>query len=107
MPILGFCQRESKGFGCKSAKRSKQNGLPTQSTHQPRHHRVSPVRAAEGRGYRTRGELSCKYLADLTLLAVEEEALNGQRGLWALPEVQRIRSWEWRRGAAEERRGNR
>ena len=39
-----------------------------------------------------------KYLTDKSLIAVEEEAKIGKRGLWGLSGVQRIPPWEWRRG---------
>ncbi|MBT3094603.1 MAG: thermonuclease family protein [Candidatus Thiodiazotropha sp. (ex Lucina pensylvanica)] len=38
-----------------------------------------------------------KYMRDETLLDVEAEARNAKRGLWGLPEFQRIPPWEWRR----------
>ena len=38
-----------------------------------------------------------KYLTETTLLAVEAEAKAARRGLWALPETERVAPWEWRR----------
>lgn len=37
-----------------------------------------------------------KYAKDPSLRAVELEARNAKRGLWKLPEEQRIPPWEWR-----------
>ncbi len=37
-----------------------------------------------------------RYSRDPALLALEEEARNAKRGLWALPEAERIPPWEWR-----------
>lgn len=37
-----------------------------------------------------------KYAHDKTLFALEENARQEHRGLWALPETQRIPPWEWR-----------
>ena len=39
---------------------------------------------------------------DPALLRLEEEARAARRGLWALPEAQRMPAWEWR--AAKRRR---
>ena len=41
-----------------------------------------------------------QYLQDPTLLRLEAEARRQHRGLWSLPEAQRIPPWEWRREAA-------
>lgn len=38
-----------------------------------------------------------KYSEDRTMLVVEAEARQARRGLWALPEAQRLEPWEWRR----------
>ncbi|MFC3127218.1 thermonuclease family protein [Pseudoroseomonas globiformis] len=38
-----------------------------------------------------------QYLRDRSLLAVEEEARQARRGLWALPEAERVPPWAWRR----------
>lgn len=37
-----------------------------------------------------------RYLRDPSLLALEEEARTERRGLWALPEAERLPPWEWR-----------
>lgn len=37
-----------------------------------------------------------KYLKDQSLIALEAEAKRQQKGLWRLPESQRIPPWEWR-----------
>lgn len=37
-----------------------------------------------------------QYLRDQSLLAIEDEARAARRGLWALPEAQRVPPWEWR-----------
>ena len=37
-----------------------------------------------------------QYNRDLALLALEAEARAAGRGLWALPEAQRVPPWEWR-----------
>ncbi len=42
-----------------------------------------------------------QYSKDPRLLALEAEARAAQRGLWALPEAQRIPPWEWRRTQRE------
>ena len=38
-----------------------------------------------------------KYAKDKTLYTLENEARDTKRGLWGLPENQRIPPWEWRR----------
>ncbi|MBI0436207.1 thermonuclease family protein [Roseomonas sp. KE0001] len=38
-----------------------------------------------------------QYLRDRSLLALEEEAKQAKRGLWALPEGERVPPWQWRR----------
>lgn len=38
-----------------------------------------------------------QYAHDKALFALEEDARQAQRGLWALPEAQRVPPWEWRR----------
>ena len=40
-----------------------------------------------------------KYASDASLYALEDEARSSGRGLWSLPEAQRIPPWEWRRGS--------
>jgi len=39
-----------------------------------------------------------KYATDQSLYAMEDDARENKRGLWALPEAQRIPPWEWRNG---------
>lgn len=39
-----------------------------------------------------------KYAKDESLYGIEKEAQDAQRGLWSLPESQRVPPWEWRRG---------
>jgi len=41
-----------------------------------------------------------RYTQDRVLLALEAEAREHRRGLWALPEAERIPPWEWRHGGA-------
>jgi endonuclease YncB( thermonuclease family) len=41
-----------------------------------------------------------QYSRDPSLLQVEAEAKAAKRGLWALPEAERMPPWEWRRGGA-------
>jgi len=38
-----------------------------------------------------------KYATDESLYEIEKEAQEAGRGLWALPEAQRVPPWEWRR----------
>ena len=38
-----------------------------------------------------------KYATDDSLFDLENEARAGNRGLWALPEADRVPPWEWRR----------
>lgn len=38
-----------------------------------------------------------QYSKDKSLLAVEAEAKSSRRGLWAMPEADRIPPWEWRK----------
>ena len=38
-----------------------------------------------------------KYSKDPELLELESQAREQDRGLWALPEDQRVPPWEWRR----------
>jgi endonuclease YncB( thermonuclease family) len=38
-----------------------------------------------------------RFSDDAVLLALEEEARAARRGLWALPEAQRVPPWQWRR----------
>lgn len=43
------------------------------------------------------------YLRDCSLIAVEDDARKAKRGLWALPETERMPPWEWRRAARDQR----
>jgi endonuclease YncB( thermonuclease family) len=38
-----------------------------------------------------------KYAKDPALFALEAEARKAKRGLWGLPEAERVPPWEWRR----------
>ena len=38
-----------------------------------------------------------KYAKDQNLYKLEDEARADKRGLWGLPEAQRVAPWEWRR----------
>ena len=38
-----------------------------------------------------------KYLKEHSLLDLETEAMDAKRGLWGLPEFQRVPPWEWRK----------
>lgn len=38
-----------------------------------------------------------RYLRDSSLLDLEEQARQGRRGLWALPDAERTSPWIWRR----------
>jgi endonuclease YncB( thermonuclease family) len=40
-----------------------------------------------------------KYATDQTFYAMEGDAKRNRRGLWALPEAQRVPPWEWRHGS--------
>ncbi len=39
-----------------------------------------------------------QYLRDPKLLELEKDAQDSKRGLWSLPEYERIAPWDWRRG---------
>ena len=41
-----------------------------------------------------------QYAKDQSLLALEQQAKAAKRGLWALPEAQRMPPWEWRHGGS-------
>lgn len=43
------------------------------------------------------------YLKDRSLLQVEAQARQAKRGLWSLPEAERMPPWEWRRAARDQR----
>ena len=38
-----------------------------------------------------------QYAHDPALLVLEQAARDDRRGLWALPEAERVPPWEWRR----------
>jgi len=38
-----------------------------------------------------------RYSRDPALLVLEQEARDRRRGLWALPEAERVPPWDWRR----------
>ncbi len=44
-----------------------------------------------------------RYNRDPSLPAVEAEARASRRGLWSLPEGERVPPWEWRAAKREER----
>lgn len=44
-----------------------------------------------------------QYLKDRSLLDLEAQAEAQKRGLWALPEAERVPPWEWRRVARDQR----
>ena len=44
-----------------------------------------------------------RYNRDPSLVAVEAEARTARRGLWSLPENERLPPWEWRAAKREER----
>lgn len=48
-----------------------------------------------------------QHSRDASLLAVEAEARTARRGLWALPEAQRVPPWEWRAAGAAGREEDR
>lgn len=39
----------------------------------------------------------CSYAKDEPLFMLQDEAKAAQRGLWRLPEPERVPPWEWRR----------
>lgn len=39
-----------------------------------------------------------QYNRDKSLLAVEADARTAKRGLWSLPEAERVAPWDWRKG---------
>lgn len=43
-----------------------------------------------------------RYNHDKSLLSVEADARAAKRGLWSLPEAERVEPWNWRRGARTE-----
>lgn len=48
-----------------------------------------------------------QYNRDKSLLALEREAQAAKRGLWSLPEAERMPPWEWRRAERQERAASR
>ena len=48
-----------------------------------------------------------RYNHDPSLPALEQEARQARRGLWALPEAERVPPWEWRADARAARQRNR
>lgn len=43
-----------------------------------------------------------QYAKDPALFALEDEARREQRGLWALPEAQRLPPWDWRKAERQQ-----
>ncbi|TWI55458.1 endonuclease YncB(thermonuclease family) [Pseudomonas duriflava] len=48
-----------------------------------------------------------QYLKDKSLLNLEAEAKAAKRGLWALPEAERMPPWEWRKADRDKRQAQR
>ena len=48
-----------------------------------------------------------QYSKDRSLIGLEDQARNAKRGLWALPESERMKPWEWRRASAAQRQAQR
>lgn len=48
-----------------------------------------------------------QYSKDKSLLALEDQARKAKRGLWALPEAERMPPWEWRQAARDQRQEKR
>ena len=44
-----------------------------------------------------------QYSRDRSLLALEKQARAAKRGLWALPESERMPPWEWRKAGRDQR----
>lgn len=44
-----------------------------------------------------------QYNRDRSLIALEKQARAAKRGLWALPESERMAPWEWRKAGSEQR----
>ncbi len=38
-----------------------------------------------------------RYVKDKVLFTLQDEAKNSQRGLWRLPQIERVPPWEWRK----------
>lgn len=48
-----------------------------------------------------------QYSKDRSLIGLEDQARSAKRGLWALPESERMKPWEWRRAGAAQRQAQR
>jgi endonuclease YncB( thermonuclease family) len=48
-----------------------------------------------------------QYSKDRSLIGLEDQARKAKRGLWALPESERMPPWEWRRAGAAQRQAQR
>lgn len=48
-----------------------------------------------------------QYSKDRSLIGLEDQARNAKRGLWSLPESERMPPWEWRRAGAAQRQAYR
>lgn len=45
-----------------------------------------------------------KYVKDYSLFDLEREARTNKRGLWKLPEAERVPPWEWRKNKVKQRK---
>jgi endonuclease YncB( thermonuclease family) len=84
------------------------NGLVFNQTVQVKTHGLDKYRRTLGRVYVNGLDVNAElvkqgaawvyvqYASDVRLFALEQQARAAQRGLWALPEAQRIAPWEWR-----------
>jgi endonuclease YncB( thermonuclease family) len=48
-----------------------------------------------------------QYSKDRSLIGLEEQARAAKRGLWALPESERMPPWEWRKAGRDQRQAQR
>lgn len=48
-----------------------------------------------------------QYSKDRSLIGLEDQARNAKRGLWALPESERMPPWEWRKAGKDQRQAQR
>lgn len=48
-----------------------------------------------------------QYSKDRSLISIENQARAAKRGLWALPEAERMPPWEWRKAARDQRQEKR